>query len=361
MYKIILFGTGKSSIMIESGLNEEVEIICYLDNDKNKWNKILNGKNILNPDNIKNMDYDYVIIASQFNDPIYEQLLSLEVEKDKIFQFHKYIDYMRNYIRLELKMLKSVSPDVIATGISYMQKAIKDSIICKKFFNLANASQDINFDYKLIKHILNTSTYNLSQLKYIFIGLSYYSFEYDLAKSSLKSKVNLYNDCMQNDVIIKADYYNNEIDYNISRHIFKFNEENKMIINWFNDNMFNPIPVNEEFGEKQAAIDGNKNYPETVKENTLRLKRYLQLLKVNNVKPIVIVCPVSQYYSKYFSNRIKEEFYNIIEEIRKEYKFQLLDYFDCSLFKDEDFYDVSHLNDKGAEKFTHILNDKVNW
>lgn len=362
MYNVIIFGTGKSSSIVESGLNQNVNIVCYLDNDMNKWGKVLRDKVIYNPSDIEKYSYDYIVIASQYNIAIYEQLISLNVQKEKILQFYKYMDFIFNYVEAELNILKDTDPEVIGTGISYMKSAIETEILCKKYFSIANPSQDLYFDYELVSYIINSNKYKLNKLKYMFIGLNYYSFQYDLSKSSIKEKVLMYYK-----VIHKCNNYNNinesiiinNVNEDIAKKIFYINEFNAPELNWsLSDSI---TYVNEENGKRQALIDGRKNYPMTVNENRQILKKYISLLKSKDIKPIIIVCPVSKYYAKYFSHRLKDEFNAIINEICKQYDFQFIDYFSNNLFNDEDFYDVSHLNSKGAEKFTKILNNIVEW
>lgn len=47
---------------------------------------------------------------------------------------------------------------------------------------------------------------------------------------------------------------------------------------------------NDENGKNQADLDFNKNYPNTVIENRNILKRYLEILKIYNVKSTLVVC-----------------------------------------------------------------------
>jgi hypothetical protein len=135
----------------------------------------------------------------------------------------------------------------------------------------------------------------------------------------------------------------------IARLILNFNSDNQPMIYWNNSNQI--YTLNETRGKEQAQLDCSKDYPETVCENTQIFMKYLQLLKDYNIKPVVVVFPASKYYTMYFSD--------IISEVIKEYKFQYIDYFRSELFADEDFRDVSHLNEKGAEKFTKILNEII--
>lgn len=368
MYNIIIFGTGKTSMIVESGLNDNVNILCYCDNDQSKWLNIHNNKQIISPEKIKGLEFDYIIIASQFNESIYNQLIELKVHEKKIFQFYKYMDYNWNYINHNLCCLNEhKDTEVIATGISYMEKGIIGECLCKKIINIANHSQDLYYDYHLIEYILEKYNREVLNFKYVFLGLSYYSFEYDMSKASMRGKVPLYYE------VIGKSHHMNELDdliiykqinETIAQNIFKYNKEGAPSINWFNDNLennMNIFRIDEEIAKKQALLDGNKNYPETVKENIQIFKDYLKLLKDNNIKPIVIVCPVSNYYAKHFSQRLTNEFNNIVKEVRKEYDFQFIDYFNSNLFGDEDFYDVTHLNRNGAEKFTKILNEIIEW
>ncbi|MCS4524554.1 hypothetical protein JTT07_13205 [Clostridium botulinum] len=41
MYDIIIFGTGSTSNFVTGLLNDNVEILAYVDNDSNKWENII--------------------------------------------------------------------------------------------------------------------------------------------------------------------------------------------------------------------------------------------------------------------------------------------------------------------------------
>lgn len=363
MYNILIFGTGKTCSIVESGLNDSVNILAYCDNDKDKWGKIHNNKKIIKPNEICKYNYDYIIIASQFNTEILEQLLKYNISYEKILQFSKYSASQWNYVEFIVKNLieNKKSFNTLITGISYLYKGINVNKFCKPAYNLANPSQDLYYDYNIVKYVLEKDKKQFKSVKNVIIGLCYYSFQYDLSLSSMKEKCCLYYEaigCKNHFQGISLMQRDKLINDKIGKKIFKFNSEGYLDVNWFyNENRVSNI--NEENGKKQAIIDCNKNYPNTVKQNTVILRNYLEFLHINNINPIVIVCPVSKYYKKYFSNRIKDEFYNIIDVIRNEFKFQFLDFFDSSLFNDNDFYDVSHLNDIGAEKFTQILNKNL--
>ncbi|MGN2337482.1 hypothetical protein ACTFIN_05075 [Clostridium cagae] len=58
---------------------------------------------------------------------------------------------------------------------------------------------------------------------------------------------------------------------------------------------------------------------------------------------------------------IKVILFETIHSFKKKYDFQYLDYFNSEAFTDQDFRDVTHLNQYGAEKFTTMLNNDINW
>ncbi|KEI97149.1 chemotaxis protein [Clostridium botulinum A2B7 92] len=365
MINILIFGTGSTSNFVTRLLNDNVEILAYVDNDNKKWRKHYYNKEIINPKYINEMKYDFIVIASQFNEEICNQLLDMGINKKRIFQFFKFVDLywnmfkwqMDSYIKCEKKI------EMLATGISYTSSGLKEELLNKKCFKFSIASQDLYYDYTIVKNIIENYKEKTKNLKYLIIGLSYYSFQYDMSLSAMKNKVILYYEILKDAHHFKKVeniYIEYEINENIASKIFKKDKDGWYDLNW-NTKVLKIIEDKSHTGKLQAKIDCNKNYPKTVEENKEIFKNYLKLLKNNNIKPIVVVFPASKYYTKYFSKKIEDEFHSIINDFKKEYEFQYIDYFRSDLFEDDDFTDVSHLNPKGAEKFTQILNKEIQW
>ena len=83
--KIVIFGTGSSSDKFLANLNmNEVEIICFLDNNVAVQFTEFRGIPIFPPSHIQNFEFDYVFIASQYSIEILQQLLALNVPYHKI-------------------------------------------------------------------------------------------------------------------------------------------------------------------------------------------------------------------------------------------------------------------------------------
>lgn len=90
MYKVVVFGVGQSAKIVESCLNAEVEIIAYLDNNALNNNELLYHQNIVLPKNIKQYEYDYVILASLRFESMEKQLIELDVQEHSIIKFFDY-------------------------------------------------------------------------------------------------------------------------------------------------------------------------------------------------------------------------------------------------------------------------------
>lgn len=363
MYNIVIFGSGSTAERLTSNLNSNINVLCYLDNDNTKWGNIFNNKLILNPIEIKELKYDYIVIGSQFNNEIYSQLINMGICKNKIFEYLVFLNSFYNHFENQIEMFekKQLEYETLITGISYFVTGIRGEYLKKVGINFSYDGQDLYYDYNIAKYLLKN--YN-TKFKYSIIGLNYFSFQYDLSLSAGKDNVNLYYPRLKkshNLNILNNDHDDRAlINKNIADKILKVTEDGKYKLN----NTTIPLTEQEnlnETGKKQAILDCHKNYPKTVEENKVILKKYLNLLKQYNIKPIIVICPTSKYYYKHFSKKISDEFFNIIGQLKKEYDFQYIDYFKSELFDDSLFYDVSHLTDEGGEKFTKILNEVIKW
>ena len=248
--------------------------------------------------------------------------------------------------------------EVLVTGISYANYAIYEPFMREKTFNFALPSQDIFYDYQIVKNLLKCPQLK-NYLKYVVITLCYYSFENDLSKS--KQNLGILHRYIK--TLKDTHNYNNikgiEILHDIYEQKYSINDYYKYIyMPDFLRNITNSDVPNQKY---LAKVQSSNNFPETVIENEKILDEYMAMLEKNNIMPIVVICPASKIYSKYYSDYSKEKFYGSINKIKLKHKFQLLDYFYSEQFDESEFYDGSHLNIKGAEKFAQILEKDIKW
>lgn len=84
MSTIVVFGTGSSAASFLANLDESVQVCACLDNNIERQGTVWNGVPVLPPDRISELAFDYVVIASQFVKPIYQQLIGLGIASEKI-------------------------------------------------------------------------------------------------------------------------------------------------------------------------------------------------------------------------------------------------------------------------------------
>lgn len=366
---LLLKNTKKKIIIISNHLYSFIPYIM----DKNKC-EIITVLN--NGVGIEEYDYDYILNCS---DSIISEVKGMIVKPGKVIDFSrwflKFFDYEFYKTYYEFNDREKDYEGII-TGISYHEVAIDTKKMDKNFYNFAISGEDLFFNYNKVKDLILNK--NIKSLKYVILGLSYYSFQYDLSKTQSSfgkfrsniyfpfyntmhnyseriESIQFYEEFKKNGGEIFLDNYERII-YEMTRSNVECNWH-KMINSTFNSEKLTKEEADYEINE--ITNNGNKNYPMTVLENREIFKKYLDLLKANNIKPFIVICPVTNFYRKYFSKTIRKEFYGIIENFKKEYKFEVFDFYESKEFSDEDFYNPSHLNITGAEKFTKMINDLI--
>ncbi|MFA1737439.1 nucleoside-diphosphate sugar epimerase/dehydratase [Lysinibacillus fusiformis] len=389
MLEAIIWGIGQASVMIESILDkEEVNIIGYVDNDPKKWGHYKNGLLIYDPSKLNKLTYDIILIASSFHQQIMQQIKHLEISNQKVINVQKMVEdsleqqsqlasykYYLNKLKRDLDLgINATDLDTLITGLSYAECGIISENISKKTLNLANAGQDLFYDYLLLKTILEQSD---NHIQNVVIGLSYYSFEYDLSLSKvhglrckyiyepvLKESHNLYS--VLSEVESEKIYEGKKKFFQkFESKIFKSEESLTEIIK--NNNLSFKVPTYERFdrytleeknknGKFLAELDSKKNYPLTVKENREIFSDLLKLLEEKQVNILLVIFPVSKYYKLFFDDKLKEQFYYILNNFLNDYRVTLIDLYNTELFEDMHFSNSSHLNYYGAVKVTDIIN-----
>ena len=307
---------------------------------------------------LPNLEHDYVIVTDGGDQlPLGQPIIDLRTFISTYYNFEIY---------RAIAAIKTVDRSTrgFVTGLSYAEVGIDADELPFPLINLAVSSQDLFYDFQFAKYLFSTSEW-ASNIRYALISLAYYSFHYDLSRSSIGSRSLMYYPFVRTlhhfdagreldllhefeekiEGVFRSDYLTELF------HILKKRDESwwvRMVNGRLNERKI-------KAAREQAQKDSRKNYPLTVKENIQILTDYIRLLKRYDVEPTLVVCPAQIYYNQFLSARIKNEFYQIAQQICTTHDVPLLDYFDSDLFRDEDFYDPTHLNSQGAKKFTRML------
>lgn len=86
--KAVIFGTGNLYEDFKAEFRNDIEIIAFLDNDSKKHGEYIDGIQILSPENIKELEYDFVFTLSVYHLEMRLQLEELGVEPAKIYNMY---------------------------------------------------------------------------------------------------------------------------------------------------------------------------------------------------------------------------------------------------------------------------------
>lgn len=374
-YKVLIWGCGSSCDRLLNIINHnKVFIEAYI--DTYNYGKAKNNKIIINPNQIRNYNYDFIFIASQYYKEIIDQVTCLGVSKDKIVNMEYILEneteimaYYYMYINLKrsLELAKKNKVKVLMSGISYGECGIDENILKNTCVNLSISGQDIYYGYKIVEDIINYKK-NEIDVEKVIINIPYYVLEYDLSRNSYsirthsiyKKLVTDTHNCkeLSNKQKKLIDFLNTKKEFDICEEfIDKYKLSKKVVSDRKKDILKTTIKEKLENGKLMAERDYDKNYPLTVIENKKIFNSYIEYLIKKNIQPLILICPVSEYYYKNSNARIEKELNFFLEDLKKRHNISIINLFRDKRFTDEDFSDVSHLNSKGSRKLTKIINE----
>lgn len=361
--KVLIAGINQYTEQVVRNLDYRFEIAAYIAMDASR-DKIesIEGIKIIAPEEIHLYQYDYIIVSQKDEKEIAkstELLLKSGISRERIFPFYRYyteriIEGFENKLSKFMLMNKA---ELVLTGLSYGEVGIDVQKLNQNSINFALSSQDLFYDYRIMKYLLNFENVR-KNLRYAILNLAYYSFDYDLSLSpNERKRVHRYYSFLET-----GHHYNDKFAIETLDSIYHKNRLGEKYEELTNTKANIIVDASSaDKGKKYALHHANMNNSAARDENISIFKSYMELLNEFSVKPIIVVCPVSEFYYKHYLKASKERFYKIINEIHKTYDFQFLDYFDSPLFELKDFWDDSHLNCQGRDKFTDILADDIVW
>lgn len=132
--KIIIFGTGDYYKKYKKWFRTE-DIVALIDNDPGKQGNLIDGHYVLYPSEAVLCDYDYIIILSVHEKAMREQLISLDVDENRIIGYSR----LSQYPEL-IKSKKAVEIFVSENDMS----DILENIDTKKAILLMSHNLDLN-------------------------------------------------------------------------------------------------------------------------------------------------------------------------------------------------------------------------
>lgn len=264
---------------------------------------------------------------------------------------------------------KAETIEVLVLGSSQMKDAVNAALLKQPAINLASGDQHHNTDFKLLQGVLP----KLPNLKTVVLEVSYSHFELphnskDFWKHPVYLKYYGVN-CFERNTYFKdrliylslPPFYSEKIyDHYIERKDpAGFNSFGFDTLNY--SGLFMNLKYNEkEIAKKRFKINLTPQ-PEIFATNTSLFFDFLDYLKERDLKVIICTAPM---YKSYLPVRVPEILArrdSILQLVSNKYsniEF-LLHEEDTLGFKVKDYWNQSHLNPDGAQKFTQLLQKKL--
>lgn len=253
--------------------------------------------------------------------------------------------------------------EIFATGNSHTSAGLDVNQFKLKVLTFGLSSQDLYYSYQIAKRVLTPKTGGgARKIRYALIGLNSYTFHTDQSLfyngvfrllayfTAFKDLHNFWMPPEQYQNLLNEKFLSNKL------LLDDFDIDNVMLEKLYMYSMTFNAHVN---AREKAESWNDKYYPETRNEYVKILDDYLKLCIESKVRPLLVLYPVAESYSKYFCKKLLAEFYHFIEEAVKKYPETIfIDGWKMG-FDDSYFRDVDHLNIKGAAKFSALLNNVI--
>jgi hypothetical protein len=276
-------------------------------------------------------------------------LLALRQEQDRVVT-----------LKRQLFEAHKGSVECLITGTSHALNGINPTLLPVKALNIAEASKAVEIDIEIIEKNLN----QLPHLKYVIIPVDYFTFYF--TGLSEGSAVKLYHHWNLKDGFIRS--------YSVKRYHaftcgFQLNEYNTAdehdTIMGYRAEFDDLSKLSREYRQhkyQRKIIDWNKYWIDTASAPYIynRLVNFIAMLQQKHIQIILVTLPVcTSFYAcldPHLLNRNQQLINSILQTTNAKY-INLQN--DNRFAADSLFFDIDHLNDKGATIATGIIRDSL--
>lgn len=256
----------------------------------------------------------------------------------------------------------------VILGSSHAYYGVNPEYISSYSFSVANVSQDFNYDY----YILNKNIEELKNLEFVILPLSIFSLYSELDVGAERWRIYNYRHWFAYNDFSFDEFFNiknysvflaspdkiSSVKRVIKYYLFADSDQAWSKSGWGTN-------YNTNQSEKELLVSGKvaaKRHQATdFNERSLdSLEKIIRICDSKNIKLLVITTP--EYFS-YRENldekRLTKTIYTISELLRSNKNAKYINYMADGRFIGADFYDADHLNHKGSEKFSIIIDGEI--
>lgn len=324
---------------------------------------VVDHKQYIAPVDICQKNVDYIVLAiesEKAQEDVKRYLIELGVSSDKIV-----IPVL--LLSKEFANKQMLKDDISAAtedcyglifGLSYSRKGIISNRLTKPFYNFSKDGLDLYYNALVYRRLLEKRC--VKNIKFALCVFPYYYFDYDMSRSLAQYESGQIF-CAQG----LGDWHNYEKCPLSQNYIANFELFGDGYASFYKSGHWQPIITTKLDATEQYHLEKiwYRDYDETVQENIQTLGTFLELLANEKIKVILVVPPMClECYGEDDRMQIlkkKEKFYCCLDLFIKKNKVEVRDYTDLFPDKYEYYYNPTHLNFAGSEKFTEVINELI--
>lgn len=255
----------------------------------------------------------------------------------------------KDQITYSFENASNLEYELLILGNSRTYRGINPERLSIKSFNFSHDNDSYNQIYYKLKYLIDIE----KDIKYLILGVDYFQFSF---KSDTRNYVyadfldsKYMDDFEESSVFVKnMDYYFNNI--NPKKILSLYPKENKPFLRQ------NGQYIKTGFAKETDTITRDMNRLE------FQIKYFVKTLSLcsnKNIKVFMVNLPTRQNELKSYTNNEIDEFDNFIKSyVDNKYVFYL-NFSTLEGFTTEDYTDITHFNEKAANRFTELLNIKI--
>jgi hypothetical protein len=260
-------------------------------------------------------------------------------------------------------LTKTDSIEVLILGNSHGMYGINPNQLSLFAYNLATEGQGTYYDNALLNKYLSI----MPNLKYVILCIDIHNLCLERSGEVEFFYKKYYDISFKNRTYYKEFFLESFFVYNpehaVSLIMKDLKHEPKKNIGekgWMGSPINQSSDLNSEAKNRLKADVFNDELANYYKNDMIGyLENAIETLQSNNIRPILITCPIYFKMRSLLDKRILERIGQAANYLSQKYDIIYLDYTDDERFEIEDFFDSDHLNTTGAEKLTQRLDSVI--
>lgn len=261
-------------------------------------------------------------------------------------------------------MENSSDVEVLILGSSHGYYGLQPSALHARAFNLANHSQNFEYDYLLLQLYAPL----LRNLNTVILPLSYCSL-FDTRFEECADWWYAINYKKYMDIDVHSDFskYNFEfcnLPVYSGRLIKVLSGGELPMCDSLGFGVGYTIPARSATWKEDAQMTVDRHTAanwDAFDYNAGFLRKIAEFCNERSINLVVVTLPAWHLYYNRLDDAQVEKMYQTVNAMQREYGFRYLDYLRDGRFVGDDFYDVDHLSDVGALKFSSILKEDLGF